>query len=326
MKTVKKKLSIVIPMFNSEKYIIRTLDNIINTQKLYNYEIIIIDDCSTDFSCEKCSKYIVENNLENVTLIKNLHNKGVSYSRNRGIELAKGDFILFADSDDLYENNAICEMLQNAIPDTLLITGISFEKNRKRIKHIYNEKELISFAEKKDIVKVYNKKLLNSPCNKIFDLHLINKNNIRFDNELSKGEDLKFCLDYICQINIPIIIINKPLHRYLVRKDGNNFRNRENELEIIKYLHVNLLNKCINNFNISLEDYQCIYSNFLFEYIDWCMRNQYNTINGFLIKLLNHNNYLKYEKNLIMILLKKKHYKIIKAIILVRRKINEKKN
>ncbi|MCI8587487.1 MAG: glycosyltransferase family 2 protein, partial [Clostridia bacterium] len=91
-----KKISIIIPVYNTEKYIERCLNSVIN-QKYENKEIIVINDGSTDRSEEKINKYINQ-----ITYIKK-ENSGLSDTRNVGIEKATGEYIMFIDSDDYIE-------------------------------------------------------------------------------------------------------------------------------------------------------------------------------------------------------------------------------
>lgn len=91
--------SIIIPLYNKEEYVIKTLKSI-RDQDFFNYEVIVIDDSSADSSYEVACNFISNNNLENYFIYKNENNKGVSYSRNRGLELSKGTYIIFLDADD----------------------------------------------------------------------------------------------------------------------------------------------------------------------------------------------------------------------------------
>lgn len=109
------KFSIIIPVYNSEKYIDRCLNSVL-TQTYNNYEIIIINDGSTDNSEKILKKY--ESNKK-IKIISQT-NHGVSSSRNIGIKESTGDYILFLDSDDFYEND-ILETLKNNIKDEDII-------------------------------------------------------------------------------------------------------------------------------------------------------------------------------------------------------------
>ena len=98
------EISIIVPVFNVEKFLTRCLDSLINQNSYENYEIILIDDGSTDNSGKICDEY-----AEKFKKIKVIHkkNEGVSKARNLGINNAKGEYITFVDSDDFVENNML---------------------------------------------------------------------------------------------------------------------------------------------------------------------------------------------------------------------------
>lgn len=105
-----KTVSIIIPVYNIVHYIERCVDSVIN-QTFNNCEIIIVDDGSTDGGYEKC-----DNLAKKDKRIKILHkiNGGISEARNRGIEIATGDYLFFLDGDDYIEKNTI-ETLVNLL-------------------------------------------------------------------------------------------------------------------------------------------------------------------------------------------------------------------
>ena len=97
----KKRLSIIIPIFNSEKYLCECLDSVL-TCKNNDIEVILIDDGSTDNSYNICKDYQKKDNR--IVLLQQ-KNAGVSRARNHGLEVAKGEYIGFVDSDDLLDEN-----------------------------------------------------------------------------------------------------------------------------------------------------------------------------------------------------------------------------
>ncbi|HAV4804452.1 TPA: glycosyltransferase, partial [Acinetobacter baumannii] len=96
-------ISIIIPAYNASKTICKTLESLIK-QNRSDFEVLIIDDGSTDDTYEICRDYI--NQKENFKLIKQ-KNKGVSSARNLGLRNASGDYIVFMDADDILSNTAI---------------------------------------------------------------------------------------------------------------------------------------------------------------------------------------------------------------------------
>ena len=108
-----KLLSLIIPVYNSEKYIIKCLNSIIPYMN-DNTELIIIDDCSKDDSLKLINNYITKSKNKNIALLKNKSNIGAGLSRNEGLKIATGKYIGFIDSDDYVDKNYFNIMLKTA--------------------------------------------------------------------------------------------------------------------------------------------------------------------------------------------------------------------
>ena len=110
---MKELISIIVPIYNVEKYIHKCIESIIN-QTYKNLEIILVDDGSPDNCGNICEEY-----AKNDSRIKVIHkeNNGLSSARNAGLEICKGDYIGFVDSDDYIELN-MYEVLINALKNT----------------------------------------------------------------------------------------------------------------------------------------------------------------------------------------------------------------
>ena len=138
-------ISIIIPIYNVEKYLEKCLDSILN-QTYKNLEIILIDDGSTDNSPNICNSY-----CEKDKRIKIIHknNEGVSSARNKGIELSKGKYIVFIDSDD-YVSNEHIEVLYDCIISNNVDLVISNLIDISEDGIILNNEEKESFLMNKD--------------------------------------------------------------------------------------------------------------------------------------------------------------------------------
>lgn len=114
-------LSIIIPVYNAEKTIVASLESCIH-QTYTNWEIILVDDCSTDSSISKINDFITSHSNYSIRLIQNSINKGPSYSRNIAWECAVGDYVVFLDADDVWHPNKliILNSFINYFPDTEL--------------------------------------------------------------------------------------------------------------------------------------------------------------------------------------------------------------
>lgn len=113
--------SIIIPVYNAEKTILASLESCVH-QTYNNWEIILVDDCSTDSSISKINDFILSHTDFSIRLLQNADNKGPSYSRNLGWEYAIGDYIAFLDADDIWHPNKliILKSMIDHSPDTEL--------------------------------------------------------------------------------------------------------------------------------------------------------------------------------------------------------------
>lgn len=271
-------VSIVIPMYNVEKVIIRTLKSILE-QEIKNYELIIIDDCSSDNTYDICKNFIVENKLNNIRLFRNKKNSGPSFTRNRGIDLATGDYLILFDADDCYKNGAINKMLSNIKKTDLVIIGIDRIYNGKSSILIYNDKN-IQKCLKKDLINIYLSGLLNQPSNKMYNLDIIRKNQIYFDTNSSYGEDLDFNLQYFEKIK-KCTIINEPLYIYYQTKSGLNNIYKKNELELDRMNFEKKIQYFKSISNLTQEQEKVLYKNYLIDRFRLYYRfNKYNSYHG----------------------------------------------
>ena len=103
------KVSVITPMYNCEKFISETIESVLN-QTYTNWEMIIIDDCSTDKSNQIVKQYIERD--KRIRLIALNENSGAAVARNKGIEVSSGRFIAFLDGDDLWEPNKLEKQIQ----------------------------------------------------------------------------------------------------------------------------------------------------------------------------------------------------------------------
>lgn len=108
-------VSVIIPCYNKIFYIDRCIESILR-QSLKDFEIVVVDDCSFDGSFEHiCKKYM---HIENINIYQNKINRGVSFTRNKGIELSKANFVTCIDADDMYINNEKLEFEYKVLIDS----------------------------------------------------------------------------------------------------------------------------------------------------------------------------------------------------------------
>ncbi len=206
-------ISIIVPVYNVEKYLEQTITSVIN-QENPDWELILVDDGSTDKSGEICDLYAAKDDRIKVFHIEN---QGVSNARNLGIKNAVGEYIQFLDSDDLLEPDTLNYITENHNVD-LFIYG--FKIFPKTFIGNTEHKKLISSLEKhpEKFIELDNRNLINSPCNKFYRRKIINDNHILFDVHFSFGEDLLFNLEYLKYCN-EILILPYVLYNYRIEDE-----------------------------------------------------------------------------------------------------------
>ena len=223
------KVSVIIPVYNVEKYLRECLDSVIN-QTLKDIEIICIDDGSTDNSLSILKEYAKKDKRIKVI---NQENKGLSGARNTGIENATGEFIGFVDSDDWIDSNFYENLYNTAITTNsdiacAPIKRVYGNKIHLRLK-IESEQLATTLQEKFDI--------LNIPrcCyvwNKIYRSSKLLKHNIRFEQG-KYFEDVPFSIDIISKLNN---IIAVPGAFYYYRANPNSIVNTLNNFKRMDHI------------------------------------------------------------------------------------------
>lgn len=203
------KISIVVPIYNSSKYLNKCLDSLVN-QTLEDIEIILINDGSTDES----EKILKEYNDKRIKYISK-KNEGIGKTRNRGIREANGEYIAFVDSDD-YLNEHFCEyMYKKASTCNCDLVICDFFEDRGNLYGIkFNDFEDTSLIETPSLINNINL----GPCNKLYSLELLKSNNIYFEENL-KYEDAPFVVKAIKSAN-KIGKVNDFLTYYVIHENS----------------------------------------------------------------------------------------------------------
>ena len=245
-------ISIVVPIYNAEKTLKRCIESIIN-QSSNNWELILINDGSSDKTQEICEHYQKENNR--IKLIKQ-SNQGVSVARNEGVKSVSGKYIIFVDSDDYIEPNTI-ETLNNVIVNSkkdyeLVVFGYNKFKDSQKIKFHAKKCELHNNI---DILKKISNRnefifFCGAPSGKLFKANIIKNNNIKFDKSMSLGEDTCFVLDYIKNIN-SCLVIEDCLYDSIDIKGSLSKRDKKDIFQITKKIQCKY-NNCVNGKNINI--------------------------------------------------------------------------
>ncbi len=222
---MQSKVSIIVPIYNTEKYLKTCLDSIVN-QTYKNLEVILVDDGSTDNSGKIIDEYAKKDSR-----IKAIHQKnaGQSAARNIGLKKATGDFISFIDSDDRVDKDFISELLapyQNG-NTSITVCGRHYEMLRQK----YRKTVFISYIRprrKHESKKAYILFLMTidgrmySAIDKIFRADIAKK--IKFNESINFSEDTNYVLDYLKKAPGEIKFVLKPLYIYNYGTEGSTIK------------------------------------------------------------------------------------------------------
>ena len=192
-------VTVIIPAYNAEKTIIRCMRSVLN-QTYKKIEVIIIDDGSSDDTFGKIEKFIKKNQLNWILISR--ENKGVSYTRNEGIKLSKGDYIAFLDSDDYWYNEKLEKQIDLIETYHARIVGSNIEnRNSKSSSNFYSQYDL------RDMLL----------SNRLFTSTVLLEKKI-FQEVGYFNEDMLYSEDYNLWLRIAtknkIYVINEPLIHY----------------------------------------------------------------------------------------------------------------
>lgn len=232
-------ISIIVPVYNNEKYLKRCINSILN-QSYENFELILIDDGSSDNSGRICDDCRIQDDR-----IKVFHksNGGVSSARNAGLRLAKGDIVCFCDADDTYDIDTLKVVIQFFYKNPLLkivVSGFSRVKNGAVNKKSFRNEKICSFGMLSNYI--FDDRILGSVCNKFFKREILTGE--LFDENLSLCEDMHFIMKVLTKQRLEkAIIITDCLYNYIYNSDSattseNRLFNHKNEL-----LYINSMDK-----------------------------------------------------------------------------------
>lgn len=187
------KISVIVPVYNAERWLHRCIDSIL-AQTFTDYELLLIDDGSTDASGAICDEY-----AQRDTRIRVFHkpNGGVSSARNLGLDNAQGEWISFVDSDDWVNCNYL-DLFTTQIDNgaELIVQGFIPHGNLWQTRTGINYKG----AVKEGLLKLHKENILGFICNKLYKLSIIKDSVLRFDTEVVLREDELFMLQYVERI------------------------------------------------------------------------------------------------------------------------------
>lgn len=214
-------VSIIIPAYNCELYIERCLESIIS-QTYKKIEIIVIDDGSQDNTSVICDTIAMREKRMSVV---HQENSGVSISRNKGLELARGEYILFSDADDWYETDAVCNLVEcieendsdMVLGNILHWDGTIIESMRPKLSAgVITLKEfMVSY-----ILIYKTEHMIGAPFAKLYKKRIIDEYKVRYESEESYAEDFMFNIQYYMHCK-KLAIVDGAVYNYRVESPGS---------------------------------------------------------------------------------------------------------
>lgn len=295
-----KKVSIIIPVYNSEKYISKCLDSVIN-QTYKNIEILVINDGSKDNSINILREY---EKKDSRIIVIDKENEGVAKTRNMGIKKATGEYIMFIDNDDFIDSDYVETYLKNTDYD--IVIG-SYKRTD------INGEILFKYNLNED--SIWSKYIVLAPWAKLYKKDFLIKNNIEFLN-YGIGEDVYFNLLCYSKTNNIKVISDFKYNWFYNNESVSNTKQRG----LKKTVDITVL---LNNL-LTFVDLNCEYNKYFLErYIYWYLLfsgkdaskgdfiEQYNNY----IKWLNDN---KIKSNIKPLFLKGEPFKIKMIVVIFR--------
>lgn len=193
--------SIIVPVYNTKTYLERCVKSILN-QNYDGFELILVDDGSSDGSADICDEYAKSDKRVRVIHKKN---GGVSSARNCGLKMATGDYVWFVDSDDYIQQDALLILHEVVMRDKKDLYVFNTHKENETF-----EGDLDTFFQRYYFTYV----LKYAPWNKLYKRSVLNQYQLQYDEEETIGEDLLFNINYYSHMEKEIQFINKQLYFY----------------------------------------------------------------------------------------------------------------
>lgn len=221
----KPLISVIVPIYNAEHYLKDCIISIIN-QTIYDLEIILINDGSTDKSGEICDHF-----SSNDRRIISIHqaNLGVSAARNKGLQVAKGKYIAFVDSDDILPKDAYENLLKLIKEDHLVIGQVQMISEDGKLQNYssFGKREMSQEEFLKELFLEKKLPYLGYPVDKLYFRHIIEKNHLRFNEKIRLNEDRLFVLTYLIHCK-GAVFCKDVVYYYRQRSEGIIISTRRN--------------------------------------------------------------------------------------------------
>lgn len=263
-------LSIIIPIYNTEKYLHRCIDSILN-QSFSDFELILVNDGSVDNSLYICNQF-----AERDTRIKVIDqcNKGVSEARNIGLEYSTGKYISFIDSDDSIMRDMYSTLVKNielTNCDHIICGYNEINESNNVIAHLFDLPNKTPLNSSDIIERIISSiftpiNLTNSLCHKLYRRNIIVDNHLSFKKR-QRGEDWLFNIEYL-QLIKSALYINTPLYNY--HRNSNSIMSQILPEQFLLWKENRLVRQNLAikyNLNPDYHSYNDLWINQLFNYL-----------------------------------------------------------
>jgi len=239
-------ISIIVPVYNAEKYIDRCVVSIL-AQTFEDWELLLIDDGSTDRSGNLCNGYAQRDNR-----IRVFHksNGGVSSARNVGLDEATGKYVVFVDADDWIDNDLLHALIANNHAD-LTVCDFTLENTDDTCPTDHLNDQYYDFNAIRHLLgTVPASVLLTAPWGKLFNKEIIDMSHLRFNPKIVGGEDTVFVYNYLYHIS-SVCCTHHSLYHYWISGTGLSCQahNDESVFKLISELHL-ICDKLAHKYNI----------------------------------------------------------------------------
>lgn len=306
-----KKLSIIVPVYNVEKYIVKCIESLLS-QDYKDYEIILIDDGSTDNSKNICMNY--EKEYSDLIKVYSKKNGGQASARNLALKKIKSEYVLFVDSDDYIKQNCLKDLMDKIEGNDILVFNHTEVSENVETKICTFDKSISDF-QKRYIVS------MPGPCNKIIRTSLLKDNNLFFPENIIY-EDLAIIPALGLYANK--FVFDDNAYYYYVQRSGSTMHQKQYNPKF-ENIFAALDNLCLHFKNDYSEELEYIYiwhllRNASLRFLDF---EKYDNLDK-IVKIIKNkfpkwskNKYFKkydFKRKMMAYLFMKRHYKIIQMI------------
>ena len=214
------KISIVVPVYNAEKYLRQCLDSILK-QSFKDFELLLVDDGSKDRSGKICDEYAEKDKRVSVW---HQENQGVSVARNVGLEHAQGEWIYFPDSDDIVVENALEIMMKMCVEDIdYVMCGYEVYDENGNCSYAIPERQERVISREDALMEMFaptDYRYQGYLWNKLFRASIIRDNNLRFEKGIKFNEDRLYNVEYLCCVKGTVAYTTVPVYHYVERSSS----------------------------------------------------------------------------------------------------------